>query len=74
MKNTRSPRIAILAAVLMFLVSAIANASDFQYNGKIITKGEAIKILIQNPQAKVLKIDQVIFDTVKGTLRNAPKN
>lgn len=69
----RSPLIAIAAALIMFAISAIANASEFQHNGKIVSKGEAIEILIKNPKAEVLKIDRVIFDKDKGTIRNAPK-
>jgi hypothetical protein len=64
---------ALIFAALTLALSAVAKASDFQYNGKTVTKGEAIKILIQKPDAKVLKIDQVMFDQVKGTIRNVPK-
>ena len=73
MKTIRKPLFGFAMAIVTVLLGIAAKASDFQYQGKSVTKGEAIRILIANPQAKVLKVDQVIFDNDKGTIKNAPK-
>jgi len=63
----------VFTLILMF-VSHFAKASTYEYDGKQITKGAAIKLLASNPDAKVLKIDQVKFDDEKGTLKNRDKD
>ncbi len=48
---------------------ALHAATTYQYEGKQITKGQAIRILATKPDAKVIRIDQVELNDEKGTLR-----
>lgn len=58
---------------LVLLVSSLSQASTYFYEGKEITKGEAIVILAKDPKAVIVKQDQVQLDTDKGTLKNVKK-
>lgn len=68
----RFTKSAIVLAVL--LIGKFATAATYVFNGKEITKGQAIELLIKDPNAKVMKQDLVYFDKEKGSLKNRPKN
>ena len=55
------------------LITGTTHASTYQYQGKEITKGQAVMVLAKDPNAVITKQDQVILDTDKGTLKNKPK-
>ena len=60
--------------LIAMIIGKMATAATYTLNGKEISKGEAIAVLIKDPSAKVVKSDLVYFDKDKGTLRNRPKN
>lgn len=58
-----------IAIVTILSMVSRAYSSEYQHEGKTITKGQAIMILASDKSAKVLKIDEMMLDTVKGTLK-----
>lgn len=57
----------IIVSILSFISKAYS--SEYYHDTKLITRGEAIMILAENPQAKVTKVDRMTLDRSKGTLR-----
>ena len=58
-----------IAIVTILSMVSRAYSSEYQHDGKTITRGQAIMILAENPQAKVTKVDRMTLDRSKGTLR-----
>lgn len=58
-----------IATVLILTLVSKAYSSEYQHDGKTITRGQAIMILASDKSAKVLKIDEMVLDTTKGTLK-----
>lgn len=73
MKHTSTKATIIYIGIVVLLSAFRANASTYFANGKEITKGEAIKLLVNDPKAVVVKQDQVVFNDEKGTLKNKSK-
>ena len=57
----------IIVSILSFISKAYS--SEYYHDEKLITRGQAIMILAANPQAKVTKVDRMVLDRTKGTLR-----
>ena len=60
----------ILGAIL--LSAALAQAESYYHNGKEVTKLSAIKQLINEPSAQIMRCNDVML-TDKATLKNRPK-
>lgn len=66
--------ISTVVYILMCIALArFANATTYIHADKEITKGQAMKILLQDPNAKVLKVDQVELNEKKMVLKVKPK-
>ncbi len=63
-------RLLIILASLMAAIAA--KAETYQHGSKDITKLEAIKTLLREPNATVLRCSPVML-TEKATLKNRPK-
>lgn len=60
-------------ALIALTLSLTVNAETYHNaNGDVITKLEAMKSLIQKPDAKIVKCQEVIMSD-KGTIKNKPK-
>jgi hypothetical protein len=62
-----------IALIVVTLAFVSAKASTYMQNGKEISKGQAILALAKDPKAEILKIDKIMLDFEKGTLKNIPK-
>jgi hypothetical protein len=65
---------ALLTALAISALVSIANAGFETKDGKELTKGEVIKILVNDPKAEIYKKDRVMFDDRRGTVKTAPKD
>lgn len=59
----------IKAIATVFLISSLANGSEFYHNDKKVTKGQAIMILAKDPKAVIKKVDFMELNAEKGTLK-----
>jgi hypothetical protein len=55
--------------MLSMVVAITSQASQFLIDGKDATKGQAIIALAKNPKAQVVKVDIMMLDETKGTLK-----
>lgn len=62
-----------LTITTITLLASISPAETYFSNGKALTKVEAVKALLANPNTNVERCNQVQL-TDKVTLKNVPKN
>lgn len=70
MKKSFNKQVIYAFVCITLAALAKANASTYMYQGKEISKGQALMTLVKDPKAVVQKIDQVQLDLDKGTLKN----
>lgn len=64
----------IVYILLCAVLAKFAQATTYIHNDKEISKGQAMKVLLADPNAKVLKVDQVILNEKKMVLKVKPKD
>lgn len=61
-----------LFVLILSPITITAHATEYSCGGKVVSKGEAITTLVNNPKAECVKTDRLAFDKDKG-LVNAKK-